>query len=404
MDKNKQFTIVSVFFIIGWLLTGCGNKATTQPNAPPVALTNTSGPPTLIPIPFTDTPTAAPPTETPIPPTTTSTPIPPSPTVEPTEEIVATYEPVYETIACRFNKPTGFEVECGVLTVPEDRDQPDGNQVELHVAIYKSRSADPLPDPVFYVTGGGGGNELEVGDRYLDDGNDAILDQRDFIMFNQRGTKFTTPYLQCQGLSRFFFELAFEDLSLDDAAASEVAFDKTCYEQFLAQGIDLNMYNTARNADDLNDLRIALGYDKINIYGTSYGSRYALYALRMYGEHIRSAIIDSVFPPQTRFFSQDPVNVYHTFERLFEQCEADPYCSEQYPDIEMLFYDLVDHLNIIPRWIPVSGTDQLLPYDGTDLISAIYSTPIFSFTFSISLLRISLSLRHSPGAFLTALR
>jgi pimeloyl-ACP methyl ester carboxylesterase len=285
------------------------------------------------------------------------------------------HQPIYQITPCRFNKPAGFEIECGVLTVPEDRSKPDGNQIELHVAIYKSRAENPLPDPVFYLTGGGGGNELEFGDRYLDDGNDAILDQRDFIMFNQRGTKFTNPYLQCDGLTKFFFDLAFDDLSLKEAAAREVAFDHSCYDQFLAQGIDLNMYNTARNADDLNDLRIALGYEEINIYGTSYGSRYALYMLRSYGEHIRSAIIDSVFPPQTRFFSQDPVNVYNAFKRIFEQCEAYRYCSEKYPNLETRFYELINHLNASPRWIPVSGTDKLLSYDGGDLLLALYYYP-----------------------------
>jgi pimeloyl-ACP methyl ester carboxylesterase len=259
--------------------------------------------------------------------------------------------------------------------VPEDRSIPGGNQVELHVAIYKSRNPNPLPDPLFYLTGGGGGNELQNGSRYLDDGNEAILDQRNFIMFNQRGTKFTDPWLQCDHLSVFYYDLAFEGITHTEAATREVAFMKGCWDNFVEQGINLDMYNTARNADDLNDLRIALGYDDINIYGTSYGTRYALYFMRIYGEHVRSAIIDSVFPPQIHFFSQDPVNVYKTFKNIFDQCEADAYCSQQYPNIEAVFYDLITKLNANPRYIPVSGSPNLLPYDGIDMLSAVYYYP-----------------------------
>jgi pimeloyl-ACP methyl ester carboxylesterase len=379
MNKHRLIILFAAIVIVSSISMGCSTATTIepeiQPSDTPIPPTVTQEPPTSTQIPNTETPTPLPPTETPFPPTSTNTPVPPSPTPEATEEPIARYTPIYETIPCRFKKPSGFEIECGVLTVPEDRSKPDGNQVELHVAIYKSRSDNPLPDPVFYLTGGGGGNELERGDRYLDDGNDAILDQRDFIMFNQRGTKFTNPYLQCEGLSRFYFDLAFDDVTLAEAVAREVAFIQNCRDQFIEQGFDLDMYNTARNADDLNDLRMALGYDQINIYGTSYGSRYVLYALRMYGQHIRSAIIDSVFPPQTRFFSQDPVNVFNSFKSIFDQCEADSYCSQQYPDIEQKFYEVIDQLDANPRTITVSGTDQLLSYDGNDFLSAIYYYP-----------------------------
>jgi pimeloyl-ACP methyl ester carboxylesterase len=288
------------------------------------------------------------------------------------------YAPIYEIIKCEFTPPYGYEVECGLLTVPEDRSKPGGSQVRLPVAVYKSRSEDPFPDAVFYLTGGGGGNELNRGIRYLDDGNDAILEQRDFIMFNQRGAKYGKPYLQCDGLDDFYIELALDNISHTEADAREVAFMGACRDQILEGGFDLDMYNTARNADDLNDLRIALGYGKINIYGTSYGTRLALYMLREYGENIRSAIIDSVFPTDTRFFSQDPVNVYNTFKNIFDQCEADAYCSQQYPNIERTFLQVVDDLNANPRTIAWGGTGNELTYDGTDFISAIYYLPYLS--------------------------
>ncbi|MBN1679858.1 MAG: hypothetical protein JW966_06170, partial [Anaerolineae bacterium] len=71
------------------------------------------------------------------------------------------YTPRFEPAACAFDIPAGHDVTCGYLVVPEDRSQPDGSWIKLHVAVFKSRSATPLPDPVIYLAGGGGYNQLD---------------------------------------------------------------------------------------------------------------------------------------------------------------------------------------------------------------------------------------------------
>jgi pimeloyl-ACP methyl ester carboxylesterase len=287
------------------------------------------------------------------------------------------YVPVFEPAPCRFYKPEGLDPECGNLIVPEDRSQPEGNQVRLHVAIFRSRSADPRPDPLIYLTGGGGGNELDTTVRYLDDGNDAILDERDFIMYNQRGAKYAVPYLRCEGYSTFMAELVPLNLPPDEAEAREIDFFLDCRDDLLERGLDLNTYNTAVNADDLNDLRIALGYDEINIYGTSYGTRLALEILRRHGQHIRSAIIDSVYPPNVHFFSDYWANAYDTFRRIFDACEADAGCRQRYPGVEDTLYRLVDELDANPRSMVYRGGGAEIPltYDGGDFVHALYYLP-----------------------------
>lgn len=99
--------------------------------------------------------------------------------------------PRFEPSGCYFNyTPGSHQVECGYLVVPEDRSQPDGPTVKLHVAIFKSKAVNRAPDPVIYVAGGGGGNHLDAYRVYLENGGFRILRTRDYIMYNQRGTRY----------------------------------------------------------------------------------------------------------------------------------------------------------------------------------------------------------------------
>ncbi|MBN1483467.1 MAG: alpha/beta fold hydrolase [Chloroflexia bacterium] len=258
------------------------------------------------------------------------------------------YTPIYEPTDCRFPELPGPEVECGDLIVPEDRSQPDGPQIRLHVAIFKCSGPDPQPDPVVHLVGGPGGSLLDDADAYLSRGGYDILRTRDYIMFNQRGTHYAEPFLECPGRTAFQWELAAEGLTLEERNQREVEFLLDCQDNLLAQGINLSAYNSAESAADVNDLRIALGYEQINLYGVSYGSRLALTTMRDYPEGIRSTIIDAVLPPQANLNQDIALNVYRSLNAVFEDCAADAACSQNYPDLEATFYQVVDELNSSP--------------------------------------------------------
>lgn len=276
--------------------------------------------------------------------------------------------PRFEPSTCYFNYAPGrHRVECGYLVVPEDRSRPDGPTVKLHVAIFKSSSIDPAPDPVIYVSGGGGGNHLDGYQIYLENGGYEILEDRDYIMYNQRGTRYGHPELACPGYSAFLRGLAMErDLTMEERSARHIAFLLDCHDDLKERGIRLEAYNSTVNAADLNDLRIALGYDQVNLYGTSYGPRIILETLRNYPEGVRSAILDSVYPPQADLYVEYPHNARRAFEALFDDCAADPDCHTQYPNLEATFYRVVDELNASPYafgsiWI-----------NGYDFMEAVY--------------------------------
>jgi metal-dependent hydrolase (beta-lactamase superfamily II)/pimeloyl-ACP methyl ester carboxylesterase/Tol biopolymer transport system component len=277
--------------------------------------------------------------------------------------------PTFEAAECQFQHDTSHRVECGYLLVPEKHSQPDnGRTVRLHVAIFKSTSPRPKPDPVIYLSGAG--NQLDSHDRYLYAGGDDILRDRDYIMYNQRGARYSDPTVDCRDLTGLAWGLAGTDLISKESDDKFVERLRDCHNDLLAQGIDLTAYNTVENAADVNDLRAALGYEQFNLYGTSYGSRLALTVMRYYPGTVRSAILDSVFPPDVNLFSDDATNIHRAFQQVLETCAADATCSEEYPGLELTFYKTIDDLNADPVSVPLDLGTVLV--DGDLFLTALY--------------------------------
>jgi len=196
--------------------------------------------------------------------------------------------------------------------------------------------------------GGPGGSLLDDAEAYLQRGGIAILRKRDYIMFNQRGTQYAKPFLGCPGRTEYQWDLAGQGLSLATRNQLEAAFLQACQDKLLNQGIDLSAYNSAESAADINDLRIVLGYDQINLYGISYGSRLALTMMRDHPDGIRSVILDSALPPHANLNQEITLNFHRALKAVFEACATDPSCSLNYPDLETSFYQVVDELNANP--------------------------------------------------------
>jgi pimeloyl-ACP methyl ester carboxylesterase len=173
------------------------------------------------------------------------------------------------------------------------------------------------------------------------------------------------------------FDMLPQDLS---AAESEVIANKAllaCRERLVKEGINLDVYNSAQNAADIEALRQALGYDQVNLYGISYGTRLALTALRDAPAKLRSVVIDSVYTPQVDLYSQIPVNGERAFEAVFEACEAEPSCAESYPDLRQTFFDLKAKLDKEPVTFTVtlnSGEKHEMLMNGDSLMGLMFQS------------------------------
>ena len=306
---------------------------------------------------------------------TTAIPTPLLPTAAPVTPSAETI-PVFEGADCAFEIPEGFQPRCGYLTVPEDRSQPDGRTIRLHVAIFESTNTNPARDPVIHLIGGPGGSALYNAQWILMRGGSEILEQRDYILFDQRGTQYSDPYLYCLPYDEYLWDAHEQNISLAEYNTGTLPILGACLEDWQNQGINLAAYNSAESAADVNDLRLALGYEQVNLYGISYGTRLALTIMRDYPESIRSVIIDSVFPPQTNLDLDIAANAYRSLKEVFQSCVSNDACAGQYGDIETKFYEVVDRLEVTPVQLEVFGPYREKPYvvylDGDLFIDTIF--------------------------------
>ena len=93
------------------------------------------------------------------------------------------------------------------------------------------------------------------------------------------------------------------------------------------------MYTTPALADDVADLAPAMPLPRINLYGVSYGTRWALEVMRRHPDLVRAAVLDGVYPPQVNGEQNEPEIVRRVFEQLYADCAADTLCRERHPDL-----------------------------------------------------------------------
>ncbi len=297
-----------------------------------------------------------------------------SPTVLPTPKPTLAYTPRFEPQACWFEIPSGANVSCGYVVVPENRAGDPSRTIRLAVAVYHSTSPHPAPDPVLFLQGGPGGEAVNLSVQAYEALVAPFLSERDFIAFDQRGTGLSEPALKCEEITKIYSQ---DIHGLIPAATRKLVYPNallSCNALMRSQGIDLNAYTTVASAADLRDLLVVLGYSRVNLYGVSYGTRLAQVVMRDYPEIVRSAILDSVVPIETSLLKRYPEAVESALRNLFDGCAANSECSAAYPQLETVFWQLVDQLDAQP--VPI--TTSFYPYgtvtenvDGTTFMAVI---------------------------------
>ncbi|MEY2447881.1 MAG: hypothetical protein QOH79_1357 [Acidimicrobiaceae bacterium] len=256
------------------------------------------------------------------------------------------YTPVFAKGACNDSVPVDPRVECGTLTVPEDRSKPTSRQVVMPVAIVHTADPNPAPDPVLYLSGGPGQAALPTSERFL---TTAQTGNRDVILLEQRGTGRSEPHLDCPEVTEAFTTIL--GAAAPFATEAKIGNDAliVCRDRLRAAGVDLSQYNTAAVADDIADLRISMGIKEWNLFGVSYGTMDALVTMRAHPEGIRSVVLDSVIPPDVGTGAPE---LEATFERvkkvLLDGCANDPRCVAKYPDLSGDVKAVVQKLDATP--------------------------------------------------------
>ena len=248
----------------------------------------------------------------------------------------------------------GAHVECGYLSVLEDRAKPGGNVIRLALVRLRGSVPPRHPDPVIYLAGGPGESVLPWTGSWIDPTR-FIWEERDLILLDQRGVGSSEPRLECPDYQGRKAELRELDLDPDEALRREVDALLDCKRILSEQGIDVSAYSPQAVAADVADLAGAMGYETYNLYGRGFGANVALAVMRDFPEGVRAVVLDGVWPPQVNASEARHANAASALQALFRRCAADPDCAERYPDLEQDLWQAFDryrNLRITTRHTP----------------------------------------------------
>ncbi len=228
---------------------------------------------------------------------------------------------------------------CGKYEVFEDRVAKSGRKIALNVILLPALTDKPAKDAVFYFEGGPGGSATRkiktVGDFVT-----KFRRERDVVFIDQRGTGESNP-LDCsffgdrQTMSGYFTE----GLTIEKV--------RECREQ-LEKKADLALYTSPDAVDDFDEVRAALGYEKIDLFGGSYGSTASLVFLRQHPDRVRSVMIEGVAPPTCKIPLPFAKGVQHALTRLFDDCAEDSACHRAFPNLAFEFNSILEKLDKEP--------------------------------------------------------
>jgi pimeloyl-ACP methyl ester carboxylesterase len=204
---------------------------------------------------------------------------------------------------------------CGSVSVPESWSRP-GRTIDLNVVVLPA-TGRAREDAIFILQGGPGQAATTLADFYATT-YAAARRERDIVLVDQRGTG-KSHSLQCD-----------QDETPVDLFPVEVV--RRCRERH-APGSDLTLYTTAEAVRDAEAVREALGYERWNLYGTSYGTRVAMEYARRFPSRVRTMTLKGVVPASVAAPQGFARDTERAIELLLQDCAADAACARAYPDL-----------------------------------------------------------------------
>lgn len=278
-----------------------------------------------------------------------------TPSPMPTVATISEFEPCVLQGASRV-------AECATVTVPLNYAAPDGRKIELRLALLPATGGASLPDPIVVLAGGPGQAASEVVN-LAETVFRFSSKRRDIVMLDVRGTGHSTP-LDC--------EMPDEAIAWEEDAWVE--FFAACRAKY---DFDVRYINLETITQDLEQVRQLMGYPEVNLWGGSYGTRKAAHYVRRFGEHVRSAVVDAMLPPDVSLFESVPASTERALQKLLDDCHAQPSCIEAYPDTRAEFMSLMAKAEAGDLYFdskhPVRGVPIHVKIDGPSLVESVRS-------------------------------
>ncbi len=266
---------------------------------------------------------------------------------------------------CRIRAAEGYpgiKARCGEFERHLDPEDTSSPLLKLSIAIVPALSLKPEPDPFVPIAGGPGGASIRFYAGYAQ-AFESIRRHRDILLIDQRGTG-QSELMACD----FGDEIIEGQLSVEET----VAYARQCLEELPH---DSRFFTTSVAVQDLEALRVALGYPALNLYGSSYGTRVAQHFVRRYPDSTRSVILDGVTAPQIALGPEIAIEAQKALRAIFDRCEEDAACNEAFPTLTDRFEVLREELRTRPASIeianPMTGELRSLTFGDTELAGTI---------------------------------
>jgi pimeloyl-ACP methyl ester carboxylesterase len=234
------------------------------------------------------------------------------------------------------------ELLCGKLTVFENRETRTGRTIDLNVVVLPAFDQKNKAEPLFDLAGGPGASSTAAADFYAGPGK-VYRQGHDVVLVDQRGTgKSNLLAIPREKTPSYYLS---EMYPVDYV---------TEMRHTLEQRADLTKYTTSIAMDDLDDVRAWLGYDKINLWGGSYGTRAELVYMRQHPDHVRSAILLAVAPTDLKIPLHHAESGARAMDLLLSECEQDAACHTAFPQIRDDWKHVLEQLEKQPARVEYS--------------------------------------------------
>jgi pimeloyl-ACP methyl ester carboxylesterase len=244
--------------------------------------------------------------------------------------------PRFETAPCVFrlsSELSKLKKRCGFVVVLERHGLARGRAIRLFVMVLQ-RGVQKSQNALIYLNGGPGASSAFLGTALSGELATAFTSREDLILFDQRGIGFSQPALNCGG-----------DMVL-------------CRELYSRAGTEISAFNSVENALDVGDIRSQLGYEKLDVYGISYGTLLAQHVMRLNESVVRSVTLDAVLPVGMNALVDNIATKDRALRKVLEACETDVGCNQAFPNLYFQLEQAFENVRNKPVVVKIRGGER----------------------------------------------
>ena len=256
----------------------------------------------------------------------------------------------------------GENVNFGYVTVPEFHNKKNGKSMKIALAIFECANKAEEQEPLIMLSGGPGESNIGSFTKLMGgDFGKMLLNKRDVVLIDVRGTYYSIPNLHCPEIFEAENKLHKLNMKTDETLEFMLKAVKKAHERFNKADINLSAFNNTEIANDIDMVMKTLNYKTYNVFGFSAGTLTVQYLLKNYPESLNSAVMTAIVDIKENLAAGNSYTIT-TLETIFDVCKTDEKYKDAYPDLEYRFLSMLDTLNKKPVNIKLEDKGDTIDY------------------------------------------